>query len=82
MRVPIYFLDPYRRLWRYKYINDVESVHVYTGRSQSCFYKCTYALQMSSAVCRQDVAQLGYERVYLPPYKVADTPFHIQGWAM
>ena len=22
---------------------------------------------------------LGYERVYLPLYKVADTPFHIQG---
>ena len=22
---------------------------------------------------------LGYERVYLPPYKVADTPFHVQG---
>ena len=21
----------------------------------------------------------GYERVYLPLYKVADTPFHIQG---
>ena len=25
---------------------------------------------------------LGYERVYLPLYKVADTPFHIQGDAM
>ena len=23
---------------------------------------------------------LGYERVYLPLCKVADTPFHIQGW--
>ena len=22
---------------------------------------------------------VGYERVYLPLYKVADTPFHIQG---
>ena len=25
---------------------------------------------------------LGYERVYLPLYKVADTPFHIQGDGM
>ena len=24
-------------------------------------------------------AVLGYERVYLPLYKVADTPLHIQG---
>ena len=24
-------------------------------------------------------SHLGYERVYLPLYKVADTPFHIQG---
>ena len=25
------------------------------------------------------IRRLGYERVYLPLYKVADTPFHIQG---
>ena len=25
------------------------------------------------------ISSLGYERVYLPPHKVADTPFHIQG---
>ena len=25
------------------------------------------------------IRPLGYEKVYLPPYKVADTPFHIQG---
>ena len=27
----------------------------------------------------KDIHHLGYERVYLPLHKVADTPFHIQG---
>ena len=27
----------------------------------------------------KDICPRGYERVYLPLYKVADTPFHTQG---
>ena len=29
--------------------------------------------------CCTVIYPIGYERVYLPLYKVADTPFHIQG---
>ena len=40
----------------------------------------------SSGIRRTIFRPLGYERVYLPLYKVADTPFHIQGddllWAV
>ena len=34
---------------------------------------------ISSKIVRLPCRNLGYERVYLPLYKVADTPFHIQG---
>ena len=37
-------------------------------------------LAVQSALTRLFICRtLGYERVYLPLYKVADTPFHIQG---
>ena len=32
----------------------------------------------SGATMAANTSSLGYERVYLPLYKVADTPFHIQ----
>ena len=30
-------------------------------------------------MCELFICPLGYERVYLPLYKVADTPFYIRG---
>ena len=32
----------------------------------------------NTCIIRSTIRPLGYERVYLPLYKVADTPFHIQ----
>ena len=37
-----------------------------------------YLASMNALYCLFAVS-FGYERVYLLPYKVADTPFHIQG---
>ena len=47
--------------------------------------KSAYTLsQMCNNLCNitwheNKIRRLGYERVYLPLWKVADTPFHIQG---
>ena len=35
--------------------------------------------QLYDVIIINTIRPLGYERVYLPLYKVADTPFHIQG---
>ena len=35
--------------------------------------------QAGQNVTNDQISLLGYERVYLPLFKVADTPFHIQG---
>ena len=37
---------------------------------------------LDNFIIKDNHRPLGYERVYLPLCKVADTPFHIQGDAM
>ena len=45
-----------------------------------CFYFLTLSASVCSSICPSVIySPLRYGRVYLPLYKVADTPFHIQG---
>ena len=39
----------------------------------------TVTIYLRRIYLRSIIRHLGYERVYLPLYEVADTPFHIQG---
>ena len=53
------------------------SYHLYTGRVD--LHLCDDAAPGKLSSNKQIYHPIGYEKVYLPLCKVADTPFHIQG---
>ena len=55
-------------------LNRAKAVNIYTVASRQTRLRRTCSRWSTS-----QMRDLGYERVYLPLCKVADTPFHIQG---